>query len=343
VRVALAVGAVVVLTVAAIGGWLLLRPSGHTAPTAGPAPATAQGDPVPGPNQARLMRISHLAAPPDRANLPRHRHVPSPKLSARTTATPPGPRRQPTPLSPKKLRYGRFSTISRAAHGYVCCCASLLLAFKGDVEAAHAGFAEATKIGDRFGDPQLIALGRVGEGRCLIYLGEIVEGMALLDEAMVAITAHEVSPAAVGDLYCTVIEGCQEVFDVRRAQEWTAALSRWCDSQPELVLYRGQCLVHRAELMLFGGAWADAVAEVRRACDRLARPTSQPALGAAHYVRAELHRLRVSSLRQRWRTGRRTNGDASHNLVWRSCGLLRVESMRPTPRCAGSSTRLRTS
>ena len=56
VRVALAVGAVVVLTVAPIGGWLLLGPSGHTAPTAGPAPATAQGDPG-RPNQARLMRM----------------------------------------------------------------------------------------------------------------------------------------------------------------------------------------------------------------------------------------------------------------------------------------------
>lgn len=184
---------------------------------------------------------------------------------------------------------GRRDCVEQGLLGY---CAALRLVFEGDVEAAHWGFARAAEVGDRFGDPELVALARVGQGRCLLYRGEIAEGMALLDEAMVAITAHEVSPTVVGDLYCAVLEGCQEVFDVRRAQEWTALLSRWCDSQPELVLYRGQCLVHRAELMLFGGAWADAVAEVQRACDRLARPTVQPALGAAHYVRAELHRLR---------------------------------------------------
>jgi DNA-binding NarL/FixJ family response regulator len=176
--------------------------------------------------------------------------------------------------------------------GYVSYCAALRSAFEGDVEAAHAGFAEAATCGDRFGDAELVALARVGQGRCLIYCGEIDAGMVLLDEAMVAVTAQEVSAVAVGDLYCTAIEGCQEVFDVRRAQEWTAALSRWCDAQPELVLYRGQCLVHRAELMLLSGAWSDAVAEVQRACDRLAQPTSQRALGAAFYVRAELYRLR---------------------------------------------------
>ncbi len=176
--------------------------------------------------------------------------------------------------------------------GYLRYAASLRLVFEGDPAGARVGFAEAAGVGDRFHDPELGALARVGQGRCLIHLGEIAEGMALLDDAMVAVTAREISPTAVGDLYCTVIEGCQEVFDVRRAQEWTAALSRWCEAQPELVLYRGQCLVHRAELMLLRGAWSDARIEVQRACDRLARPTGQPVLGAAYYVRAELHRLR---------------------------------------------------
>jgi ATP/maltotriose-dependent transcriptional regulator MalT len=219
--------------------------------------------------------------------------------------------------------------------GYVRYCAALRSAFEGDVEAARSGFAGAARCGDRFGDAELVALARVGQGRCLIYSGEIAAGMALLDEAMVAITVQEVSPAAVGDLYCTVIEGCQEVFDVRRAQEWTAALSRWCDSQPELVLYRGQCLVHRAELMLLSGAWTDAVAEVQRACDRLAQPASQRALGAAFYVRAELYRLRgefveaEQTYRQAHQYGRQPQpGLAQMRLaqgrVDEACGALRL-------------------
>ena len=161
--------------------------------------------------------------------------------------------------------------------------------FTGDGATAHAAFMEAAEIGARFGETELVTLARVGVGRCLIYMGEVVAGVSLLDEAMVAVSAREVSPIAVGDVYCTVIEACQELFDLRRVHEWTAALSHWCESQPDLVLYRGQCLVHRSEIMLLHGAWPDAMEEAVRACEWL---VDEPAVGAAFYQRAELHRMR---------------------------------------------------
>jgi DNA-binding CsgD family transcriptional regulator len=176
--------------------------------------------------------------------------------------------------------------------GYLRYCSALRFVFEGDVVPAQAGFSEAVEIGGRFNDPQLSTLARIGEGRCFIYLGEIAKGVALLDEAMVAVGASEVSPIAAGDAYCTVIDGCHEVFDVRRVREWTTALSRWCEAQPQLVLYRGLCFVHRAEVMQLHGEWSDAMDELEGALVRLAQPVSSPELGAALYLRGELHRLR---------------------------------------------------
>src|SRR5918992_788451 len=185
-----------------------------------------------------------------------------------------------------------FGAIECVERGYLRYCTALRLVFEGDAVGAQAGFSEAAEIGDRFNDAQLTTLARIGEGRCLIYLGEIAKGVALLDEAMVAVGAKEVSPIAAGDAYCTVIDGCHELFDVRRAWEWTTALSRWCEAQPQLVMYRGDCFVHRAEIMLLHGEWSDAMDELEKALARLADPVGSRELGAAFYLRGELHRLR---------------------------------------------------
>jgi DNA-binding CsgD family transcriptional regulator len=162
-------------------------------------------------------------------------------------------------------------------------------AFDVDPAAAHATFERAANVGVRFGDMDLAAYGRMGLGRALIRLGETSHGVALLDEVMVAVTAGEVSPIYAGLVYCAVIEACREIFDLRRAQEWTAALTRWCESQPGLVAYQGQCLLYRAEIMQLHGAWGAAAEEAKLALQQL---SGRPLVGHAFYQQAELYRLR---------------------------------------------------
>jgi len=161
----------------------------------------------------------------------------------------------------------------------------------GDYPAANAMFAEAIAAGDRLGDRDLMTLGRLGRGQTLTRMGQIEAGVALLDEVIVAVTAHEVSPIVVGIAYCASIEACQEIFDVARMHEWTSVLNNWCSTQPDLVPFQGQCLVYRAEVMQLRGAWADAMVEARRAREWLA-DIKDAAQGMALYALGELHRLR---------------------------------------------------
>jgi len=176
--------------------------------------------------------------------------------------------------------------------GYVRYLDALRTIFEGDDETARAGFEEAAQVGVRFGDCDLETLARLGQGRALIRLGCPEDGVACLDEAIVAVTSGEVSAVVVGDSYCTAIEGCQELFDLHRAQRWTEDLSRWCEKHPDLVAFRGQCLLHRAEVLQLRGWWPDALSEVDRALEHHARPAGQLAIGAAYYQQGELHRLR---------------------------------------------------
>ena len=176
--------------------------------------------------------------------------------------------------------------------GYLLIPDALQSLFGGDAAAARPTFVEVLRIGRHHGDTELMTFGRLGLGQSLLDLGDSVHGMAMLDDAMVSVTSGEVSPLVAGIVYCSVIEACHARFDLRRATEWTEALSRWCDAQPDLVRFRGQCLTHRAEIMKFRGAWIDALDELQKACARLSEPPPQPALAGALYERAEVHRLR---------------------------------------------------
>jgi DNA-binding CsgD family transcriptional regulator len=162
----------------------------------------------------------------------------------------------------------------------------------GDWNAAASTAIDAVAIGQRFGDPDLVACARHLQGRALLRQGVIPDGLALLDEAMLAASSGELSPILTGLIYCSVIDACLEVYAFSRAREWTAALSSWCARQPQLVSFTGTCLVHRAQVMQLSGGWQDAIEEVRGACDRFARGIGQQPPGRALYEQGEVHRLR---------------------------------------------------
>ena len=176
--------------------------------------------------------------------------------------------------------------------GYLLVPVMLRYEAMGDWEAAYATATDAAEIGERFGDADLLALTVHEQGCALIQQGRVEEGLGLLDEAMVAVTMGEVSPIVTGIVYCSVISGCQEVYALRRAQEWTAALTRWCEDQPDMVAFSGTCMVHRAEIMELHGAWRSALQEAQQARRRCEQGNNQSAAAQAFYRQGEVHRLR---------------------------------------------------
>lgn len=183
--------------------------------------------------------------------------------------------------------------VDGAARGYLLVPVALqALDAEHDPQRAHEVFEQVSAIAQRFDDSDLAVLGLLGRGQALVASGDVARGVPLLDEVMVAVTTGDVSPILAGIAYCAVIITCRMVFDLRRAQEWTGVLSRWCSGQQDLQPYQGQCLVHRSEIMQLHGEWAEALEEIEEACAHLATSAGDPAMGMARYQQAELLRLR---------------------------------------------------
>lgn len=175
----------------------------------------------------------------------------------------------------------------------------------GAYAEAAAAVDEATDLGRRHGDADLLAMGLCSQGRMALYSGRVAEGLALLDEAMVRVIAGEASPVVAGHVYCTAIEGCQEISDFGRVAEWTSALERWCAAQPGLLAFTGQCAVHRGQLMRLHGQWSAALDEFELASRRYRQLGAEDAAGLAAYEAGDVHRLR----------GERDQADAAYRVA----------------------------
>lgn len=162
--------------------------------------------------------------------------------------------------------------------------------YGGDHDLALKTFESAVDLATEFQDPDLLALSLLGEGQALIGLGQSERGVIRLDEAMVSVTSGNVVPIFSGIVYCAVILACQCIFDTERAREWTHAFDEWCRPQPDLVPFRGQCLIHRSEILQMRGDWSGAMEEAERACLWLSGK-SETTVGRAHYQKGELYRL----------------------------------------------------
>ncbi len=177
-------------------------------------------------------------------------------------------------------------------HGYVLFYRMLGHVLGGDPVTAFDEAVTLTSYGRRFGDGDLLAAGLMAQGRCLLYLGRVPEGVRLLDEAMVGVSTGEVSAIFAGHTYCSLIEACQEISDFGRVAQWTTTLTTWCDAQVGLVPFTGQCAVHRAQVMAVRGAFAQAVDELDGAVARYVSSAAPAAAGLACAEKGELLRIR---------------------------------------------------
>jgi class 3 adenylate cyclase len=152
----------------------------------------------------------------------------------------------------------------------------------------------AMELGRTHDDPASTFMAMSMKGMGLIYVGDWQVGIALIDEAATAASSGKLDLRIASDIYCNTIAACRTMGDYKRAGQWADEGERWMRRQ-SVGGYPGICRVHRAELKMFRGLWAEAEQEARQACEELERFGLLDAVGYAHYEVGEV-RLRMGDL-----------------------------------------------
>jgi tetratricopeptide (TPR) repeat protein len=134
----------------------------------------------------------------------------------------------------------------------------------GQVDAGVEHARAAADIGRRIRDLDIQSLGLVFEGFGLVHQGRLDDGRALLDEAMANAIAGPLGTIAQGMVYCRMLSACLDVFDYRRAIEWTETIDRRA-ADLGTVGFPGDCRTHRAMVSVVRGNWTLGAAEAEAA------------------------------------------------------------------------------
>ena len=137
---------------------------------------------------------------------------------------------------------------------------------------------------------------------------------------MLAVVAGELSPI-IDRAHVLQHHRClPRVYELSRAREWTAALSRWCDRQAGMVAFTDACFVHRAEILCLQGAWAGChgsrrVASANAAKTAIVPPRAAPSTSKAKSIGC--------AARPRWPRSviaPPAGAASSRNRDWHCCG-----------------------
>lgn len=122
-----------------------------------------------------------------------------------------------------------------------------------DEIARNAADALASARSQRDSDLEAAALVRLGYAD--VASGDVVAGMAKIDEAMAAATGGDVrSLETIGDVICVGISACEHAADWQRIEQWGQVVERWL-TQHEHVAVLGFCYACCAEMFVASGRW----------------------------------------------------------------------------------------
>ena len=152
-----------------------------------------------------------------------------------------------------------------AEHGFLEWAATMFAIATGRHDDARESAQRAFDIGQRFGIPDLQALGLTFGGYVRVRQGEVAQGMPMIDEAMTWAVSGQVSPLPAQLVFCRTISTCYELGDYRRAGEWMDAIAE-CSAQTGINSLPGDCEAHSIGILIGRGAWSEGEQRARGAC-----------------------------------------------------------------------------